>query len=281
MMEICRAEHIAVGSEILLGQIANGHARSISLALAAEGFHLFHHSAVGDNMDRIVREFSQAAGRSNVVLVTGGLGPTGDDLTKEALAQFLGLPLEVSAEATIHLDRYFANRNKPMPEENRKQALCLQGGSILPNPNGTAPGQYITYAGVHYFLLPGPPLEMVPMLELEVLPRLRQIFGHQQVLVSRVLHFCGIGESEVDENVQDLTVAMNPTLAPLAGEGEMLLRITASAETDDEARTLIDPVERELRKRFGNFIYGMNEDTLPIAVGRVLSHLGASVSLAE
>jgi len=277
MKGICKAEHIAVGSEILLGQITNGHARSISLTLAAEGFHLFHHSAVGDNMERIVREFSEATLRSNVLIVTGGLGPTGDDLTKEALAQFLGLPLEVSEEAMRHLDAYFANRNKPMPEQNRKQALCLQGGSILPNPNGTAPGQYVVSAGVHYFLLPGPPLEMAPMLEFEVLPRLRQIFGQQQVLVSRVLHFCGIGESEVDENVQDLTIGTNPTLAPLAGEGEMLLRITASAATDDEAQTLISPVEEELRQRFGNFIYGTDEDTLPIVVGKVLQNSGANV----
>lgn len=281
MREVCRAEHIAVGSEILLGQIMNGHARTISLALAAEGFHLYHHSVVGDNLERLKKEFEQASQRSNVVIVTGGLGPTDDDLTKEALADFLDRPLEVSDDALAHLLTYFANRRRPMPEENRKQALCIAGGFILPNPNGTAPGQYIEADGVQYFLLPGPPLEMVPMLNDHVLPRLRSTFGEAQVLVSRVLHFCGIGESEVDEQIRDFTRQSNPTVAPLAGEGEMLLRITATGTSQDTALALINPVETTLRQKYPKFIYGVDDETLPIAVGKRLKAVGGTVSTAE
>lgn len=281
MRDTCRAEHIAVGSEILLGQITNGHARTVSLALAAEGFHLYHHSAVGDNLARLKKEFADAGTRSNVVIVTGGLGPTDDDLTKEALADFLQRPLEVSAEATSHLEAYFANRNKPMPEENKKQALCIVGGSIIPNPYGTAPGQYIEDNGVQYFLLPGPPLEMVPMLENHVLPRLRSAFGGGQVLVSRVLHFCGVGESEVDEQIRDLTQGSNPTVAPLASEGEMLLRITATGDHQETAAGLIEPVERTLRQLFSSYIYGVDDETLPVAVGKRLKASGGTVATAE
>lgn len=281
MRDVCRAEHIAVGSEILLGQIANGHARTVSLALAAQGFHLYHHSAVGDNLQRLKQEFSDAENRSNVVIVTGGLGPTDDDLTKEALAEFLNRPLAESQEAVLHLAAYFANRRHPMPEENRKQALYIAGGSILPNPNGTAPGQYVEARGVHYFLLPGPPLEMVPMLSDYVLPRLRSLFGGNQVLVSRVLHFCGIGESAVDEQIRDLTAQINPTVAPLAGEGEMLLRITATGETREAALGLVAPVEETLREKFVHYIYGIDDETLPMAVGRALKALGSTVATAE
>ncbi len=153
----CRAEHIAVGTEILLGQIVNGHARTISLELASHGLFLYHHGAVGDNLERIVQTFRVASERSNVVIVTGGLGLTGDDLTKEALAEFLQRKLVLSQEALEHLETFFSARGRSMPEENRKQAFFIEGGEMLPNPNGTAPGQYVAADGVHYFLLPGRP----------------------------------------------------------------------------------------------------------------------------
>lgn len=242
---------------------------------------MYHHTAVGDNLERIRDVFRVAAARSNVVVVTGGLGPTDDDLTREALASFLGRPLELSEEALRELEQFFARRERPMPAENRKQAMKIQGGVLLPNPNGTAPGQYVEAGGVHFFLLPGPPLEMRPLLEREVIPRLKQLFPGEQVLVSRVLHFCGIGESDVDERVQDLTGRANPTVAPLAGEGEMLLRITASGADEESARRLIEPVEQDIRSRFPGYIYGVDDDTLPVAVGRVLRGAGATLAVAE
>jgi len=281
MPETCRAELIAVGSEILLGQINNSHAQTISQSFAQHGFFVFHHSSVGDNQTRIEQAFALAARRSNVVIVTGGLGPTVDDLTKEALASHLQRPLELSAQALATLELFFAGRKRKMPQENMKQAYCISGGTLLVNPNGTAPGQYICDNGVHYFLLPGPPLEMKPMLEDSVIPQLKQIFSHRKALVSRILHFCGVGESEVDELVVDLTANENPTVAPLAGEGEMLLRITATDATEEAAMQLVQPVERELRQRLGRFIYGIDDDTLPIVVGRSLLSHGDSLAVAE
>jgi nicotinamide-nucleotide amidase len=278
---VCRAEHIGVGSEILLGQIHNSHARTISCEFASRGFFMFHHTAVGDNFERIQDAFRIAASRSNVVVVTGGLGPTADDLTKEALAAFLKRDLYLSEEALRHLENWFRSRNRPMPEQNRKQALCITGGELLPNPNGTAPGVYVEDKGVHYFLLPGPPLEMLPMLQNEVIPRLHQIFGQQRALVSRVLHFCGIGESAVDEQISDLTSLTNPTVAPLAGEGEMLLRITATDTDETSAKARIAPIEAEIRRRFGDYIYGVDDESLPIVVQSVLTQAKSTLALAE
>lgn len=277
----CTGEHIAIGTEIVLGQILNLHARTISLEMANRGFFIYHHSAVGDNVERIRDAFRLAAGRSNVIIVTGGLGPTADDLTREALAGYLQRPLHRSEEALREIQSYFSHRGRSMPEENKKQALCIEGGVLLPNPNGTAPGQYVEDHGSHYFLLPGPPLEMSPMLEQEVLPRLQSIFPRPYVLTSRVLHLCGIGESTVDEQIPHLLAGQNPTVAPLAGEGEMLLRITATGETEAAVQAIIAPVESRLQEMFNPYIYGYDEDTLPVVVGRLLRESRATVAIAE
>ncbi|MCL6637379.1 MAG: CinA family nicotinamide mononucleotide deamidase-related protein, partial [Alicyclobacillus sp.] len=280
-VSVCRGEHIAVGTEILLGQIANRHARTISLAFAQHGFFLYHHTAVGDNLERLTEAFRIASRRANTVIVTGGLGPTADDLTKEALAAFLGRPLDLSEAALRHLEAYFQARGRTMPDENRKQALCIRGGELIPNPNGTAPGVYVAADGVHYFLLPGPPLEMTPMLEHHVLPRLQQLFPQRQALVSRVLHFCGIGESDVTSRIPALLAQSNPTVAPLAGEGEMLLRLTAAAATPAAAWQLIAPVEQALRQQFRPYIYGVDEDSLATVTGRLLQARHAWLAVAE
>ncbi|MCL6453419.1 MAG: competence/damage-inducible protein A [Alicyclobacillus sp.] len=280
-MESVRGEHIAVGTEILLGQILNGHAQAISRAFAEQGMFLYRHTAVGDNLERIVDALREASHRANVVIVTGGLGPTADDLTREAMAAHLDRRLIASETAEREIEAYFAGRGRPMPEENRKQALLIEGGIHLPNPNGTAPGQYVSADGVHYFLLPGPPLEMNPMLVHHVMPKLRALFPREQVLVSRTLHFCGIGESSVDEQIPHLLSGSNPTVAPLASEGEMMLRITAAAATVDAARQQIAPIEAELRSRFSPFIYGVDGDTLPVAVGRALTARGETLAAAE
>ncbi len=249
--------------------------------LAEHGLFLYHHHAVGDNLERIVQVLKQASERSNVVILTGGIGPTNDDLTRDAVAKHLGLPLTLDPEALAMVESFFRSRSRTMPEENRRQAMRIQGAEILPNPNGTAPGQYVAHEGVHYFLLPGPPLEMKPMLKNEVLPRLLRLFPSPQVLISRILHFCGIGESHVDEQLHDLMQSSNPTLAPLAGEGEMLLRITANAPSVGEAEGLVRAMESEIRRRLGSFIYGTDEDTLPVAAYRGLQACGATVAVAE
>ncbi len=277
----CHAEIIAIGSEILLGQIHNAHAQYISQELAKSGLFVYHHSAIGDNEQRIQSIFELAVSRSNVVIVTGGLGPTADDLTKEALASFLQRKLILSETELSKLERLFSVRRRPMPEENKRQAYCIDGGMFLENPNGTAPGQYIEWKGVHFFLLPGPPLEMRPMLQNEVLPRLRRLFSKENVLMSRVLHFCGIGESDVDEQIRDLTSLKNPTVAPLASEGEMLLRITATGDSEAATIEKIQVVEKQLQTRFGKYIYGVDDETLASVIGQELRRTGSTLGIAE
>lgn len=281
MAQQCRAEVVAVGSEIVLGQISNSHAQYVSDELAKRGLYVYHHVAVGDNESRIRTVFEIALKRSNVVIVTGGLGPTADDLTKEALASFLGRKLVLSDDALSHLKQYFANRKREMPEQNIKQAYCIEGGLLIANQNGTAPGQYIHANDVHFFLLPGPPLEMRPMLRNDVIPRLLDTFGGERALMSRILHFCGIGESDVDERISDLTVGTNPTVAPLAGEGEMLLRITATANSEAAAKEKVLPIETELYNRFAPYIYGVDDETLPQVVGRLLLKHNRTLAVAE
>lgn len=280
-METVHGEHIAIGSEILLGQILNAHARTVSLAFAEEGFFLFHHIAVGDNLERIANVLRQAAARSNVIILTGGLGPTEDDLTRDALAAVLDRALKLVPEAVAEIESFFAGRGRPMPEVNRKQAMLIEGGEFLPNPNGTAPGQYVFGDGVHYFLLPGPPLEMQPMLKNHVMPRLRTLFPGASSLVSRTLHFCGIGESTVNEQVMDLLARTNPTVAPLASEGEMMLRITASADNKESATQQIAPIEAQLRAQFAPYIYGVDNDSLPSVVGHRLRARKETLAAAE
>ena len=187
----------------------------------------------------------------------------------------------MSESALRDLEAYFSQRNRPMPEENRKQAYEIEGGELLANPNGTAPGQYVEAEGVHYFLLPGPPLEMRPMFANHVLPRLRKIFSQRDILVSRIVHFCGIGESDVDEQIRHLTAAENPTVAPYAGEGEMVVRITATGPDEETARQRIAPVEAELLSRFGRYIYGFDDDSLASVVAKRLSECGETLAVAE
>lgn len=255
----------------------------VSLALTRHGLSIFHHTAVGDNKERILNALSIAAKRSNVVIVTGGLGPTDDDLTKECVAKFLARRLVMDEGALATLTEYFAHRGRAMPEANKKQALCIAGGELLANPNGTAPGQYVydDERGVHFFLLPGPPLEMNPMLETKVLPRLAVLFPHSGALVSRVIHLCGIGESDVDAKIKDVTTSSNPTVAPLAKEGEMLLRITASASDAQAARVLLAPVEERIRHEFASYVYGVDDESLASVVGDILKRQNQSLSVAE
>ncbi|MCY0876394.1 MAG: competence/damage-inducible protein A [Firmicutes bacterium] len=278
------AELIAVGTEILLGQIDNAHARYLSQELAMLGVSVYFHSSVGDNKERATQLIRTALSRSDVIILTGGLGPTVDDLTREAVADACGLPLAFSEEAFAeHVAPYFTRLGRSMPETNRRQAMRVGSAVFLGNPRGTAPGQYLFYEGKHLFLLPGPPLEMRPMFTESVRPillGLAQAGG--EVIVSRVLHLYGVGESTVDGQIADLLQAQsNPTLAPLAAEGEMLLRLTAKASSEAAAMSLVKPLEVELRHRLDAFIYGVDDDTLATVALRALSDRATTVALAE
>lgn len=276
------AELIAVGTEILLGQIDNSHARYLSQELAMLGVSVYFHSSVGDNEERATQLIRTALGRSDVVIITGGLGPTVDDLTREAVGNACGVPVTYSQEAFLeHVAPYFARVGRAMPETNRRQAMRVGDAVFLRNPRGTAPGQYLQHAGRHIFLLPGPPLEMRPMFTESVRPVLSTLAGHD-VIISRILHLYGIGESTADVRISDLLHGQtNPTIAPLAAEGEMLFRLTAKADDHRAAQALIEPLEQELRARLGDFVYGVDDDTLAKVALSALADAGLTVALAE
>jgi nicotinamide-nucleotide amidase len=275
-----RAEIIAVGTELLLGQILNSNARFLSEELASLGIDVFFHTAVGDNRARVQEAFSTARGRSELVIFTGGLGPTDDDLTKEAVAEAMGLELILDADWQKKLASFFASIKRPMPAKNLKQALVPAGSLLLYNHNGTAPGIYIEQNGLTVILLPGPPRELNPMFREAVAPLLRDRLG-TVTIQSRMVKVVGLGESAVEEQVADLVQQQNPTVAPLVHNFEVHLRITAKGDTADEAKALVDKMDGELQGRLARYIYGRDQETLSGVVGGLLREQGKSLAVAE
>ncbi|MGI9951240.1 competence/damage-inducible protein A [Moorellaceae bacterium AZ2] len=275
------AEAIFTGTELLLGQVVNTNAAFLAQQLAAAGISLFRQIVVGDNLERIKQAIREAKERADLIIIGGGLGPTQDDLTREALAAALGLPLEEDPQAREHIVRFFTARNRPMPSQNLKQALLPRGARLLPNPLGTAPGIFLSHQGKLYACLPGPPGEFQPMFTQELLPLLRSYCQEQQVILSRVLKVTGMGESTVEERVRDLLPSTNPTLAPLAKIGEVHLRLTARAPDAGTALALIEPIEKEIRRRLSDYVFGADDDTLEQVVGRLLSARGWTLAVAE
>ncbi len=278
-----RAELISTGTELLLGQILNTNARFLGQRLAELGIDLFYQTTVGDNESRLADIFQSAFNRADVVVVTGGLGPTQDDLTKETIAKVLGLNMYLDDGSLAHVEKFFRVRGRKMPETNKKQALMPEGGTVIPNKIGTAPGVLIEKDGKMVFILPGPPVEMQPMFTETVEPYLKKKLGKDRnVIVSRVLKILGIGESAIEERIRDLVDEQtNPTIAFLAPWGEVLIRITAKAKNEAEARTGIARLEKEIRTRLGDYIYGTDEDTMENVVAGLLKERGLTMSAAE
>lgn len=275
------AEIIAVGTELLLGQIVNTNAQFLAQELASLGMGVYYHTVVGDNLQRLVQTFQQAWQRSQVVILTGGLGPTTDDITREGVALALDRPLSFHEDIWQTITSQMWRTNRPIPENNRRQAMLPQGATVLPNPRGTAPGLAIEEAGRIAVLLPGPPREMQPMFVDHVRPLLLQMIGHG-VILSRNLKVIGIGESALEEQIADLIEAQsNPTIALYASLGELQIRITAKAEDEAAANSLIAPIEAAIRQRIGTAVYGIDADTLPGVLGQLLKERGYRLALAE
>ncbi|MDX1771874.1 MAG: competence/damage-inducible protein A [Planococcaceae bacterium] len=276
------AEIIAVGSELLLGQITNTNARYISSQLAELGINVYYHTVVGDNADRLKDAIQLAESRADLIIFSGGLGPTKDDLTKETIAHHLQTQLVMDDEAMISIEAFFKRINRPMTENNKKQALVLENCQVLANHNGMAPGMFYSNLDKIYILLPGPPKEMEPMFQLEAKPLLAKWLNQGEVIVSHVLRFYGIGEAELETKIHDLLdVQSNPTIAPLASDGEVMLRITAKASTDQEAKALISQTEQLLMDRVGTYLYGYNDDSLASRTVEVLQEKNWTISAAE
>lgn len=278
-----RAELIGVGTELLLGQIANTNAQWMSQELAAIGVDVLHHQVVGDNLDRIVEALTMGAERADVVLVTGGLGPTEDDITRDALAAMLGVPMRRHAEIEQLLrskfDRY---RRGDMPQSNLRQADVPQTCRTIVPIRGTAPGLIAELAhGGRIYAMPGVPAEMVEMMHATVLPELAALAG-EAILVSRTVRCAGIGESRAAELLRDLfTTSTNPTIAYLASLGEVKVRLTSKAATADEAQRIISPVAEEVVRRLGDAVFTTHDESLEGAVGRLLRERGLRLASAE
>jgi nicotinamide-nucleotide amidase len=274
-----KAEIISVGTELLLGQIVNTNAQYISQQLAAAGVNVFYRIDVGDNKERLTTAIYSAVGRSDIIITTGGLGPTKDDLTKETISNIFGLPLIENEEALKSIKEYFNKTHRNMTDNNRKQALVPLNGKMLLNKNGTAPGILLEHEGKIIVMLPGPPHEMKPMFDEQVLPYIMS--KSRKIIKSKVLRCIGIGESSLEEYVKDLMEGSNPTVAPLASMGQVTLRITACCSNEKEALEKIKDTEKVIRDRVGEYIYGVNDEQLEDSVGIQLIKLNTTIAIAE
>ena len=278
------AEVISVGTEILLGQITDTNSTFISQRLAELGIDVYFKTVVGDNEKRLLQALEIASGRSDMVILSGGLGPTKDDLTKQTVAKFLNCGLLTDKNALEYIEEYYRQNNRKMTDNNLLQAKYLEGSVSLPNESGMAVGSYYqNQNGPDFILLPGPPSEMRPMFDKEAMPRLKKNYAKEHLLFSRVLRFYGIGESQLVPELDDLINGQtNPTIAPYAKVGEVTLRLTAQADSKESAKEILDETEQVISKRVGQYLYGYGDDnSLPKVVVEKLKQRGLTVSASE
>ncbi len=276
------AEIISVGTELLLGQIVDTNASFLARTLADCGINLYFKTVVGDNTGRLASVIRLALSRSELVILGGGLGPTRDDLTKETVADVLGIRLVNDDEAETRLRGFFSQRGIRLPEANLKQALVFEGGEVFQNANGTAPGVAVEKDGKWIVCLPGPPNELIPMVRDSLAPLLRRLTGPDDgILVSRTIKLAGIGESLVAERLSHLMDNSDPTLAPYAKGGEVHLRITTRATDEAEALPRLDGMDRQISGKLGDHIFGRDEETLESAVLELCRWSGFSLAGAE
>ncbi|MFQ6132193.1 MAG: competence/damage-inducible protein A [Armatimonadota bacterium] len=277
------AEVVSVGTELLLGDITDTNATYLCQRLAEAGINVYHRTTVGDNRERLCAALRQARARADVVIVTGGIGPTEDDITREAIAEVAGRPLREDPQAAQSIREFFQKRGRHLASTNIKQAMVPEGGRIIPNPHGTAPGIAIETEGTEFIALPGVPAEMRGMMQEWVLPHLQQRRGEvQELICSRTLRVTGLGESDVAERLKAILEAQtDPTIAPYAYPGEVRLRITTMAASQEQAAARLAATEAELRAALGHRVFGADEQTLESVVGALLVERGLTLSVAE
>jgi nicotinamide-nucleotide amidase len=276
------AEIIAVGSELLLGQIVNTNAKFLSTSLAKIGVNVFHHTVVGDNPHRLKQCIEIAEERADFIIFTGGLGPTKDDLTKETIAAHLGKKLVIDQDALNSIEAYFKRTNRIMTDNNKKQALVLEGAKVLSNDFGMAPGMFFTTNDHFYMLLPGPPFEMEPMFVNYGRTAIQEKMDVAEKIESRVLRFFGIGEAQLETEIESIIDNQsNPTVAPYASDGEVTLRITAKHKSTNEALKLISKMEQEILDRVGIYFYGYDPTSLMAELIKKLQQYHLTIACAE
>lgn len=276
-MSVC--EILSVGTEILLGDILNTNSKYLSEELAKLGISVLRHTTVGDNAERLAAALRTALERSDIVIATGGLGPTADDITRDVCCEVMGFELEMNKEIADGIKAYFDSKGYEMPESNLRQAYVPVGGDVFENRNGTAPGLGLKKGGKCVVILPGPPYEMAPMYKESVVPYLAEY--SDGIIVSHTVRTMGIGESAMAETVAHLLENENPTVAPYAKKGEALLRVTAKAENEEEAEKLCKPVLDEIIEKLGDTVYGIDSESIEERVVSLLKKNNMTIATAE
>lgn len=277
-----KAEIIGVGTELLLGQISNTNAQYLSEQLAEIGVNVYYHTAVGDNPERLESAIKQAETRADLLIFTGGLGPTKDDLTKEVIAEHLQREMVTDEGAWEKIQEYFKKTGRSMTANNEKQAYVIKGSTVLPNDHGMAPGMIAKEGDHYYMLLPGPPHEMKPMYRnygrQEIINQLDKV----ECIESRVLRFFNIGEAEIEDRLSDIIDAQtNPTVAPLAGDGEVTVRLTARSDNKEKAVVMLDDIEKQIQEKTGDYFYGYDDTSLMTELLKLLESQELTVAAAE
>lgn len=274
------AEILCVGTELLLGDIVNTNAAYIARELARIGIDLYHQTVVGDNPERLKRALNDAFDRADLVVTTGGLGPTFDDVTKETVAAYFGKKMVRNQEAMDRIASYYEKRGIELTDNTKKQADLPEGCIVFQNNHGTAPGLAMEGKGKVVIMLPGPPSEMIPMFNNSAVPYLMQYSG--KTIVSSTIHFFGIGESLLESRMHEYMLAhSNPSVAPYAKDGEVQVRVTASAHTKEEAEAMIQPVVEEICRDYGKYLYGVDIGTMQNALVQELRKKGLTIAVAE
>lgn len=282
MTKSYKAEIIAVGTELLLGQIANTNAQWLSEQLAFLGIGVYQHGVVGDNLSRVQEAFENAQKRSDIIIVTGGLGPTEDDLTREAFQLMTNMEI-IEHEASMNkIEEFFQKHNRVMTPNNRRQARIFKGSKVLMNQVGMAPGMIVTYNSTHWIFLPGVPREMKHLYLNEAVPYLQTLTGNEEIIKSLVLKFLGIGESNLEHELSDLIKAQsNPTIAPLAQNSGIIVRLTVKEKTEAEADRLLEETKVKILNRIGKYFYGTNDQTIEQRIIHLLKEKGQKIASAE
>lgn len=280
-MKALTAKIISVGTELLLGDIVDTNSAYISSGLAEIGINLFYRETVGDNHDRLVGVLKSSIENSDIVITSGGLGATADDITKEAVAEAMGLELVLDEHTLSRIEDFFTRRGRKMTDNNIKQAYIPKGAIVFDNDYGTAPVIAVEKDGKTVIMLPGPPRELCPMFDFSIKPYLESRFS-DSVIVSRTLRLYGIGEAEAEDRIRDLmNESRNPTVAPYAKTGEAILRLTARADSEASANALIDTLQKKVEERVGEYIYGVDISSLEEALFNILLKNSLTVAFAE
>lgn len=275
-------EVINTGTELLLGEILNTNFQYLSKNLNNMGFDVLYQSTVGDNENRMQQVLVQAMNRADIIITTGGLGPTRGDITKETVMELCGVDAYLDLDTWGRIDAFFAKKGTCVPSNNDKQAMIPVGAEVLQNDVGTAPGIVLEHNGKIFIMLPGPPSELVDMCEKQLWPYLHRRFGQQGIILSRVLRLRGIGESLTAEKIDDLILNQsNPTIAIYARRGEIIIRITAKAKEQAAAAEMLDKYEALLQERLGKYVYGIDDESLASYAGKLLRKYDKTIAFAE